>query len=197
MAGLFSKLLGKKSKQMQDAERIYSALLAQARKPVFYGEGKVPDTYDGRIDFLTLHIAVILRAIRPYGDDGKRLSQAVFDVMKDDFDVALREEGISDTGVSKRIKPMMKLFYTRLKAYDTALNSTDPVQDIKTALTSGLLLRGEVDDDGVPSDGTVIQSADDFATVLARYVVNWSERLSVKTLGQIAMGEIEITEFSV
>lgn len=196
MAGLFSKLLGKKSQQMQDAERIYNVLLAQARKPAFYGEGRVPDTYDGRIDFLTLNIAVALRAVRPYGEDGRRLSQAIFDVMKDDFDVALREEGISDKGVAKRIKPMMKLFYTRLKAYDTALNSSDPVLEIKNVLEAGLLSHNNSDDVTILSHDKTVEGHDDFGRALAEYIVNWSKRLSEKTLGQIAMCEMEITEFS-
>ena len=195
MAGLFSKIMGKQSQQMQDAERIYNALLVQARKPVFYGEGRVPDTYDGRIDFLTLNIAVVLRAIRPFGEDGKRLSQAIFDVMKDDFDVALREEGISDKGVAKRIKPMMELFYTRLKAYDSALNSSDPVLEIKNALVGGLLSQNNAVDDKGSSDTIVVQDSNAFAMSLAEYIVSWSKRLSEKTLGQIAMCEMEITEF--
>ena len=196
MAGLFSKLLGKKSQQMQDAERIYNVLLAQARKPAFYGEGRVPDTYDGRIDFLTLNIAVALRAIRPFGEDGRRLSQAIFDVMKDDFDVALREEGISDKGVAKRIKPMMKLFYTRLKAYDTALNSSDPVLEIKTALAAGLLSQSHSKAETDQPHNKTVEGHDDFAMALADYIVNWSKRLSEKTLGEIALCEMEITEFS-
>ena len=53
-----------------------------------------------------------------------RLSQALYDVMIADFDVALREEGLSDTGVARRIKPLAKMFFSRAKAYADVLALT-------------------------------------------------------------------------
>jgi len=111
--GIFSKLLGRKDPAIEDASRIYSKLMSQSRHPDFYGEGKAPDNYDGRIDVLTLHISAVLETLMKHGQQGERLSQAIFDVMRDDFEVAMREEGLSDTGIKRRIKPMMQLFYTR------------------------------------------------------------------------------------
>ena len=108
--GFFSKLLGRKDAAIEDAGRIYSALMRQARQAAFYGKGKAPYNYDGRIDVLTLHIAVVLEVLSKHGQQGERLSQAIFDVMRDDFEIAMREEGLSDTGIKRRIKPC--LLYT-------------------------------------------------------------------------------------
>ncbi len=202
LSGLLSGIFGKQTAQMRDAERIYTALLAHSRKPVFYGEHRVPDTYDGRIDFLTLHIAIILKAIRPFGADGRRLSQAIFDYMKDDFDVALREEGISDTGVSKRIKPMMKLFYTRLKTYDDALNTLAPNAPLYKAFEKGLLSVTEADTPvNKPVDtetfevGGLSLEGEKFATQLAAFCVVCSDSLSQKSLGELALADFEFPEF--
>lgn len=133
--GLFDKLMGRTLPERQDARRIYFRLLEQSRSPLFFGTGRVGDDYDGRIDMLTLHMAIMLFRLRREDEDGKLLSQALFDEMKDDFEIALREEGISDTGVKKRIKPMISHFYDRVKRYSEAFDSDNPQFAIAAALT--------------------------------------------------------------
>jgi len=66
------KLLGWKDAAVTDARRVYAALMAQSRQPIFYGESRFADDYDGRIDVLTLHIAAILSNLNKFGDNGER-----------------------------------------------------------------------------------------------------------------------------
>ncbi|WP_026940537.1 ubiquinol-cytochrome C chaperone family protein [Hellea balneolensis] len=178
MTGFFSKLFGRKDPALEDAARIYSALMEQARKAEFYGDGKAPDNYDGRIDILTLHIAVILEALSVHGKQGELLSQAIFDVMRDDFEIAMREEGLSDTGIKRRIKPMMQLFYTRVKAYTQAIKSPETKVSLEQALKDGLL-------EGRESM---------YASSLAAYTVSFSQNLQDISLGQIALTDFAIPE---
>ena len=174
--GILSKIFGGKDPVMEDAGRIYKKLMGQARQTVFYGEGKAPDNYDGRIDVLTLHIAVILEGLSNHGEQGERLSQAVFDVMRDDFEVAMREEGLSDTGIKRRIKPMMQLFYTRVKTYVEALKSGNVEEQLIAAFETGLLAETE----------TL------FSKSLSSYVLEFSTNLREMGLGQIALAEFDI-----
>ncbi len=140
MVGIFSKLFGKDTART-DATRIYHAALAQSRRPEFYESPNVADNYDGRIDMLSLHLAVIIRALNTHGEQGKRLAQALYEVMRDDWDIALREEGLSDTGVMKRIKPMISLFYTRLKAYTERVEAENETNAPLTAYAKDLAKR--------------------------------------------------------
>lgn len=174
--GIFSKLFGGKDPAIEDAGRIYSKLMGQARQAAFYGEGRAPDNYDGRIDVLTLHIAAVLEALSHHGEQGERLSQAIFDVMRDDFEVAMREVGLSDTGIKRRIKPMMQLFYTRVKSYDEALKSDVSESPLQEAFEVGLLKDGEAA----------------FAKSLSSYASELSQNLNGLTLGQIALAEFDI-----
>ena len=176
--GFFSKLLGRKDPAMEDAGRIYSKLMGQARQGAFYGDGKAPDNYDGRIDILTLHIAPILQALSDHGVQGERLSQALFDVMRDDFEVAMREEGLSDTGIKRRIKPMMQLFYTRVKTYVAALRSDTAQAELKQAFDEGLL--SEVDNEA------------DYSKSLSLYTVELYGNLKNLSLGQIALANFDL-----
>ena len=99
--------------------------LSSLASPEFFQSGGFADDYDGRIDVITLHMAVLIERMQADGQDGRLLYQALFDEMKDDFEVALREEGIADTGVKRRMKPMIGHFYDRLKAYTDALQSDE------------------------------------------------------------------------
>ena len=173
--GFFSKLLGRKDPAIEDAARIYKRLMQQARMASFYGAGKAPDNYDGRIDILTLHIAVILEVLSKHGEQGERLSQAIFDVMRDDFEVAMREEGLSDTGIKRRIKPMMQLFYTRVKSYVEALKSDSAEIKLNTAFNTGLLLNQNTS----------------FSKTLSLYILEFSQVLQSLSLGEIALVNFE------
>lgn len=170
MSSLLNRLLGRKDAVTVDARRIYSKLMAQSRNPEFFGKGKVTDNYDGRIDLLTLHIATVLNALNAHGEQGRRLSQGLYDVMRDDFEIAMREEGISDTGIKRRIKPMMQLFFTRVKTYVEALQNQT---DLKAVFSQGLLENG----------------ADVFKGELESHISHFSNELSKKSLGEIAMAK--------
>ena len=166
--GLFSKLLGRHRSDMIDAALIYAKSMAQSRQPMFYAAGRFTDNYDGRIDCLTLHLTIIMKRLREFGENGQILSQSIFDTLRDDFEVALREEGLSDKGVAKRIKPMINLFYDRLKAYDEALDHGK--------LTQAVAKKLEIDD-----------SSTEIANV-GRYGEHFSKTLAEHTLGDIARG---------
>ena len=174
--GILRTLLGRKDPVIEDAGRIYRTLMNQARQASFYGESKAPDNYDGRIDVLTLHIAVVLEALSGHGEQGERLSQAIYDVMRDDFEVALREEGLSDTGIKRRIKPMMQLFFTRVKSYVEALKTELPGNVLKQAFDSGLL-KG---------------SKSDYSERLSAYTIEFSGNFGSLSIGQIALVQFDI-----
>jgi len=121
MLKFLSRILGSERAEIKDARKIYRKIMEKSRDRVFYAGGLCPDTTDGRMEILCLHLATVMFILRSHGKTGSQLSQALYDVMIDDFDVALREEGLSDTGVARRIKPMAKMFFTRSKSYADAL----------------------------------------------------------------------------
>lgn len=104
-----------------DAAALYSAVMAQARRPVFFTRLGVPDTVDGRFDLLTLHAALVMRRLRADGIPGQAFAQALFDRMFRDMERAVREMGVGDLGVSKHMKRMIRAFYGRAQAYEAAL----------------------------------------------------------------------------
>ncbi|WP_137177026.1 ubiquinol-cytochrome C chaperone family protein [Roseomonas sp. AR75] len=105
---------------------LYGAAVGAARQPVFFAEIGVPDTLDGRFDLVSLHTGLLVcRIARDADPRGKDLAQAVFDAMFADMDVNLREMGVGDLSVGKRVKRMWEAFHGRAQAYDTALREGD------------------------------------------------------------------------
>ena len=99
---------------------IYGAIVAQARQPAFYADLGVPDTVNGRLDMVILHLWLTLRRLRAIGD-AAGLGQALIDHFCSDMDDNLRELGTSDLKVPKRLLEFNEAFYGRARAYDEAL----------------------------------------------------------------------------
>jgi cytochrome b pre-mRNA-processing protein 3 len=101
-------------------EAIYGMIVAQAREPLFYRALGVPDTVNGRFDLLLLHLWMVLHRLKPI-TGGTELGQALFDHFCDDMDANLREMGVGDLTVPKRMRTVGEAFYGRGAAYDLAL----------------------------------------------------------------------------
>jgi cytochrome b pre-mRNA-processing protein 3 len=117
-------------------EAIYGMIVTQAREPLFYRDLGVPDTVNGRFDLLLMHLWLVLRRLKSVGS-GSALSQALFDHFCADMDDNLREMGIGDQAVPKRMRAFGEAFYGRTAAYDMAL--TENSEAFAEALCKNIL----------------------------------------------------------
>jgi cytochrome b pre-mRNA-processing protein 3 len=117
-------------------EAIYGMIVTQAREPLFYRDLGVPDTVNGRFDLLVLHLWVVLGRLKSLSG-GPDLSQALFDRFCDDMDDNLREMGVGDLTVPKRMQAFGEAFYGRAAAYDLALTAGD--EPLAQALCKNIL----------------------------------------------------------
>ncbi len=118
------------------ARRLYICVIKQARQPGFYLYCGVPDTADGRFDMILLHAFLLLRRTKRDQDRTADLGQAFFDLMFADMDQNLREMGLGDLAVGKRVKGMAAAFYGRIQAYEDGLagNETALVDSLRRNL---------------------------------------------------------------
>jgi cytochrome b pre-mRNA-processing protein 3 len=103
------------------ASKLYAAAVAQARAPGFYADLGAPDTIEGRFELYSLHVILILRRLRGEGAEAAETSQALFDTFTSALDNALRETGVGDLSVPRRMRRLGEAFYGRAKAYEAAL----------------------------------------------------------------------------
>jgi cytochrome b pre-mRNA-processing protein 3 len=108
-----------------NAAAVYLRIVAQSRKPVFFQEFGVQDTIDGRFDLVLLHTFLVLRRLKQAGKQSEAFGQALFDAMFANMDDSLRQMGVGDLSVGKKIKKMSSAFYGRVDAYDAPLIAGD------------------------------------------------------------------------
>jgi cytochrome b pre-mRNA-processing protein 3 len=123
-------------------EAIYGMIVTQAREPLFYRNLGVSDTVNGRFDLLVLHLWVVLRRLKPM-EGGAALCQALFDRFCEDMDANLREMGVGDLTVPKRMQAFGEAFYGRTAAYDFAI--AEGQEELATALSKNILDGGQIE----------------------------------------------------
>lgn len=113
---------------------LYGAIVAQARDPAFYRNYGVPDTSNGRLEMIVLHTILVLSRLETEGGSGPRLGQALFDYFCGDVDANLREMGVGDMAVPRKMKAVAEAFYGRKRAYEMALAASE-LGELAGALT--------------------------------------------------------------
>ena len=161
--------------------QLYGALVSQARKPAFYTNAGVPDTMDGRFDMIVMHTYLIIRRLNDAGESGKELAQQLFDDMFLDMDRSLREVGVGDLSVPKKIKVMAKAFYGRCTAYEEAMDAGD-----LEALAD--VIQRNIFADINPPAGAV--------RALCGYMFDSDEALQLQDNDSLLQGKIGFSEFS-
>jgi cytochrome b pre-mRNA-processing protein 3 len=167
-------LLGLTNRRRHETGRagslLYAAAVAAAREPFLYTTLGVPDTLDGRFDVVALHTFLLVHRLHDQAD----LAQAVFDAMFVDMDNNLREIGVGDLSVGKRLRAMWEAFHGRSKTYEAALGANDP-EALAAALARNVWR------------GTAPVGA---ATALAERVLAQAAHLQDQPLSAFARGQI-------
>ena len=105
-------------------ERLYVACVAQARQPVFYTDYAVEDAIGARFEMLCLHVSAAVLTLRavpatdPRHEQAHETGQALFDAFLGALDNTLREQGVGDLTVPKKMKALGVVVYTRMKRWD-------------------------------------------------------------------------------
>ena len=140
----------RRNSQAHTIHALYGAIVAQARSAAFYADYRVPDTVEGRFDLIVLHLVLLLSRLDRRADAGrdlgqklpgqkllgqkllgqkllgqKLLGQELFDAFCRDLDANLREMGVGDLAVPKRMQAFAEAFYGRQAAYLAALGAAD------------------------------------------------------------------------
>lgn len=105
--------------------RQYDALNQSARIPAFFESMNVPDTVMGRFEMLAVVLILYFRRTASASEQAKAIAQEIVEAFFEDLDHSMRELGIGDSGVPKRMKKLAGMFYGRLDSYARALDAGD------------------------------------------------------------------------
>ncbi|MGB6750750.1 MAG: ubiquinol-cytochrome C chaperone family protein, partial [Xanthobacteraceae bacterium] len=130
--------------QDRSIDELYGAIVAQARSPAFYRDYGVPDTVQGRFDLIVLHLVLLIDRLGGGADAGRGIGQRLFDVFCRDLDGNLREMGVGDLAVPKRMRGFGEAFYGRQAAYLAAFAATDE-RELEKALRRNIFADAATD----------------------------------------------------
>jgi cytochrome b pre-mRNA-processing protein 3 len=167
---------------------LYGAIVAQARLTTFYTRYGVFDSVDGRFELIVLHLVLVLRRLggeqtaaprqgSPRQGSPRaaaRIGQQLFDVFCRDLDDNLREMGVGDLAVPRKMRKFGEAFYGRQAAYGAALGAADD-RELEKALARNIFGLAETDEN---------------AARLARYARAAVERLSGEAEDALLAGKV-------
>ena len=104
---------------------LYARVVDQARTPYFYSHLGVADTPEGRFELYTLHTVLLVLRLKGRGARSAETVQALFDAYLEGLDIALREMGIGDVSMGKKMKKLGRAFYGRVGNWERALAAPD------------------------------------------------------------------------
>ena len=117
------------------AERVgdplYAAVAAQARQPGFYTALGVADRIDARFELYTLHVLLLILRLRDEPGErgaqerGAEVGQSLFDAYVSSLDHALRELGVGDVSMARKMRSLGEALYGRMTAYEAPIREAD------------------------------------------------------------------------
>jgi len=161
IVSLFRRKAGNSNAAIVDA--VYEGIISAARQPVLYTNFGIPDTPLGRYESLSAHMIVFLHRTRGASTALEALAQDVLDEFFKDVDHSIRELGIGDAGVPKRMKKLGRMFYGRMGPYWEALDG-GPLAGFEEALKRNI----------TPDDATNTLNC----AGLAQYLLTLRDRLA-------------------
>jgi cytochrome b pre-mRNA-processing protein 3 len=122
---MFQRLFGRERKNRVITDALYAEIVAAARQPLFYSEWEAPDTPLGRFEMLSLHMFLFQHRMHDETGASREIAQTLIDDFFTDVEHSLRELGIGDMGVPKRMKKLARMHYGRTAVYADALARGD------------------------------------------------------------------------
>jgi cytochrome b pre-mRNA-processing protein 3 len=132
--------------------RLYASAAAQARSPGLYAALGAPDTVEGRFELYSLHVALLLRRLKGHGPQAAETAQGLFDAYVQALDDALREMGVGDLSMGKKMRRLGEAFYGRVKNYDEAFAALPDTAPVAAIISRTVLLAETGADAGLLTD---------------------------------------------
>ena len=162
-----------------NAQKIYGAIVAQARLPAFYLKVGVPDTLEGRFVMLQLHLFTVLHRLKRDGADAQQLAQELVDLFASDVETVLREQGVGDMRIPKKVRSVVAATHALVLRLERAYEAgCGPV--LQQAITAVLPPPA----DGEPAVGTA----------LADYLEQAVAFLGAQPVAAFAAGRLQFPE---
>ena len=100
---------------------MYNILLKLSRNIFFYQKLKLDDNFETRIHLMFFHFSILMFIFKK---KGRKFDQALYDGVFNNIEFNLRESGLGDVTVNKRMKDLNKILYDILLKLDNDFDKT-------------------------------------------------------------------------
>lgn len=116
-------------RRKRNAHDLYGSIVTLSRQPDLFRGIDGLDTVEGRFEILVAHMFLYLERLQREGEATRPLSQELVDLFFADMDTTMRELGVGDMAVPKKIKGIATAFGGRMKGYTDVMEqeSRDPL----------------------------------------------------------------------
>lgn len=128
----------------RQGDALYALAVEQARQPAFYTTLGVADRIDARFELYTLHVLILFLRLKQDGERGEVAAQKLFDVYISSLDHTLRELGVGDVSVGKKMRKLGEALYGRMAAYEPPLRAAD-AETLTQALARNVYAQDEAE----------------------------------------------------
>ena len=167
--------------RQRTADHIYGAVVAQARQPRFFNHLGIPDTLEGRYEMVLVHLFLILDRLRNEGPTAQAISRKLNERFVTDMDDCMRELGVGDITVPKRVKLAAAGLYDRVLEYQSAIS--EPASNALTNIIQSRVLTPEYSEPLSPA-----------ASAIADYMHNCRTALADQPLQDIITGNANFAD---
>ena len=103
------------------AKPLYDQVVARARQPHWYVDGEVPDTINGRFAMLATLLALVDLRLESGGEQARLASVSLAECFIDDMDAEMRQIGIGDPVMAKKVGGLVGALGGRVGAWRRAI----------------------------------------------------------------------------
>ncbi|MDX2259665.1 MAG: ubiquinol-cytochrome C chaperone family protein [Hyphomicrobiaceae bacterium] len=159
-------------------ETVYEAVIASARRPELYRDVNVPDTTEGRYEMVVVHLVIVLERLRAEGDATAPLSRDLIERFVIDMDDCMREIGVGDLSVPKKVRRAAAGLWERAELYRPSLGPSGDRAALARALAEAMAGLPDAEDPAVsPTPIDFAALAADLATINDRVAATPLDRL--------------------
>lgn len=133
----------------KQVNEIYWQIVEISRQPVLYKNYGIQDTIDGRFDSLMLHIYPMLSFLKRNNQD--KLATELLNIMVADMDRSLRQSGVGDPSIARKMRHIGEAYCGRITAYTNGFDALPNEEILQEAIFRNVYRSKEESKKYIPS----------------------------------------------
>ncbi|WP_169711708.1 ubiquinol-cytochrome C chaperone family protein [Henriciella litoralis] len=143
MFSIAEKLFPARTRRRAIARQLHAQIIAEARRQELFGDARIKDDVDGRVAAISIFSSFVTLRLSQADEDGKAIADLLTAQIFEGFDAALRETGVGDASISRKVRKLGEAFVGIGVAVNEALAGETPKDDLEDVLIRNQIVQPE------------------------------------------------------